>query len=121
MSFTLTDLGDGIPDLQVSGWNWSPVVEIIRRSNLVPEGKIFHLTYQGSIVRIDREEAQALAAHFKEILGRVPLDGRVLGNGSVVTETFEQLHERGEPYSISRSCIEQMAEFCENCQGFRIY
>ena len=121
MGFILTDLGEGIPDLQISGWNWKPIVAIIQRSNLIPEGKIFHLTYQGSIVRIDEEEAQALAVHFKELLGRVPLDGRVLGDGSITTETFEQLHERGEPYSVARTCIEQMADFCGGCKGFRIY
>ncbi len=121
MGFILTDLGESIPDLQISGWNWKPLVAIIQRSNLIPEGKIFHLTYQGSIVRIEKEEARTLATHFIEMLSRIPLDGRVLENGSIVTETFEQLHERGEPYSVARSCIEQMANFCSNCQGFRIY
>ena len=121
MGFTLTDLGDSIPDLQITGWNWKPVVAIIQRSNLIPEGKIFHLTYQGSIVRIEQDEAVALATHFQDLLNRIPLDGRVLADGSIVTETFEQLHERGEPYSVSRTCIEQMANFCSACKGFRIY
>jgi hypothetical protein len=122
MSFILSDLGNPDParDLHISGWHWRPLVEIIERLNLLPEEKIIHLTTQGSTVQVSEEEARALAGQLREILKVLPENGRLLSGGTVVTETFEELHERGEPYSVSHRTIEKFIVFCETCQGFKI-
>ena len=125
MGFDITDLVDDNKILFVNFWNWRPTVEIIRAANLLDDERLEGLHQQISATRISRDEARAIARYLhKVVLPTLHPESRVRLDGTVTTEPddgtfYRNPEDVSRNYSATRNWLENFANFCATCDGFK--
>jgi hypothetical protein len=121
MSWTL-DRPDGA-DLDVNAWNWRPTLALFEQNGLLDDEKLALLEYNVTVA-ITPDEARRIASFLDGYLGAVPLDGRVLVDGSVTSEPDDfQLHrdDLARNYSATAAWLRELRDFCRGAEeGFTV-
>ncbi|WP_225773309.1 hypothetical protein [Inquilinus sp. Marseille-Q2685] len=121
----LIDNGDADHDFSINWWHWRAIVEAVRRTKVLPSGRVDGL-HQACVGELDAAEACAVGHAIRTLLcptlgegERLLLDGAV----SIVPPDGVFHREPGEMhknYGTDRATLEAFAAFCERCAGFRV-
>ena len=119
MSWTLETPGG--ESLAVNAWNWRPTLELLERSGLLDADTTEMLGYNIA-VELTGEQARRIAAFLDTYLATAPAEGRVLLDGSIVTEpdTYEfHRDDLGRNYSATVGWLTRFRDFCRTAtDGF---
>jgi len=117
MSWTL-ETPDG-ESLDVNAWNWRPTLELLERSGLLDADTTQMLGYNVA-VELTGEQAQRIATFLDTYLATAPAEGRVLLEGSIITEpdTYEFYRDDlGRNYSATVAWLTRFRDFCRTATG----
>jgi hypothetical protein len=125
MGITLFDQRtDGIV-FDINFWHWRAIVEAIRSLGVLPANRVdgLHEQFNGELAE---DKARIVATAIRErLLPSLGNDERLLVDGRRTTEPddgtfYQQPGEQHKNYSTDRRVLEQFAQRCETCGGFRI-
>jgi hypothetical protein len=127
MSFTLHDLGSENFQFSSNVWNWKAALEIIKSVDIVSEGKIRQMSYNGTGVKVDVDDAHAIGEAIRnKILPKLPEKGRMFADLRITDEPddmtlFRDDDEQWKNYSVTRDWLNEFSEFCLRSKGFQIF
>lgn len=127
MSFTLHDLGSENFEFTANVWNWKAALEIIKSLDIVSEGKIRQMGYNGTGVKMEVDDAHAIGEAIRNsILPKLSPEGRMFADLRITDEPDDMtLHrdddEQWKNYSVTRVFLEEFSEFCLRSKGFQIF
>ncbi len=127
MSFTLHDLGTENYEFSANVWNWKTVVELIRRFDVISEGKIRQMGYNATGVKLDMDEAQLIGQRLRaEILPKLEPNKRIFADGTITEEPddmtlFKDEDEQWKNYSVGYNWLKDFADFCLRSKGFQVF
>jgi hypothetical protein len=106
-------------------WHWRAIVEAIRSLKVLPEGRVdsLHDAYVGELTE---GESRAVAKAIREqLLPTLAVGERLLLNGRRTTDPDDGvMHynpvDQHKNYSTDRRVLEEFANCCEACSGFRV-
>jgi hypothetical protein len=109
----------------INFWHWRAIVEAIRSLKVLPEARVdaLHEQFNGELAEA---EARAVAAAIREQLLPTLGEGeRLLLDGGRTTEPddgtfYRDPAEQHKNYSTNRRVLEEFAQCCEVCGGFRV-
>lgn len=125
MGMTLFDQKSDAIVFDVNFWHWRTIVEAIRSLEILPEKRVDAL-HEQFVGELTQEEARAVAAAIRErLLPTLADDERVLLDGRRTTEPddgtfYRDPAEQHRNYSTNRRMLEEFANCCETCGGFRV-
>ncbi|MEO8574090.1 MAG: hypothetical protein ABI481_08970 [Pyrinomonadaceae bacterium] len=127
MSFTLHDLGSDNFEFSSNVWSWKAALEIIKSVDIISEGKIRQMSYNGTGVKVDVEDAHAIGEAIRaKILPKIPEQSRMFADLRITDEPDDMtLHRDGDEqwknYSVTRDWLKEFSEFCLRSKGFQIF
>lgn len=127
MSFTLMDLGSENFELGASVWNWKPTLEIIKRFDIISEGKIRQMEYAATGVKIDLEDAHDIGRKIQEtILPKLEPNKRMFMDGSITDAPddgtiYRDEDEKWKNYSADYEWLKDFSDFCLKSKGFQVF
>lgn len=127
MSYTLTDLGSENFEFSASVWRWKAAVEVIRSLDILSEGSLRQMNYNGTGVKVAMDDAHDIGKRIQqEWLPRLAPGKRVYSDLSITDEPDDMtLHRDGDEqwknYSVSHDWLAEFAEFCLRSKGFQIF
>lgn len=127
MSFTLMDLGQESYEFRVNVWNWKPTLEIIKSFDIVDEGKLRQMTYNGTGAKFNLEEAREIGAKIRdEILPKLEPDKRIFQDLSITDQPddgtlYRDEDEQWKNYSTNYNLLKDFADFCLQSKGFQVF
>jgi hypothetical protein len=127
MSFTLMDLGSENFELGASVWNWKPTLEIIKRFDIISEGKIRQMEYAATGVKIDLEDAHDIGRKIQEtILPKLEPNKRMFMDGSITDAPddgtiYRDEDEKWKNYSANYEWLKEFSDFCLKSKGFQVF
>ena len=127
MSFTLIDMGSENFEFTASVWNWKAGLEVIKSLDVIGEGAIRQMTYAGTGVKIESDDAHEIGSRIRsEILPKVTPGRRMFANLSITDAPDDKtLHrdsdEEWKNYSVTHEWLEEFAEFCLKSKGFQVF
>lgn len=127
MSFTLLDLGAEAFELRANVWNWKPTLEIIKSFDIIDEGKLRQMNYNGTGAKFSLEEAQSIGERIEaEILPKLEPDKRIFADLSITDAPddgtlYKDDDEQWKNYSASYEWLKEFAEFCLKTKGFQVF
>jgi hypothetical protein len=109
----------------INFWHWRAIVEVVRGLAILPDERVeqMHEPFVGELTEV---EARLVGAAIRErVLPTLTDEDRVLLDGSRTTTpdggTFHrEPAEQHRNYSTTRTVLEEFAEACASCHGFRI-
>ena len=125
MGISLIDAADDSHVFKVNYWHWRTIVEIILKLKVLPNGRVEFLNapFSGHLSYDEAHQvAQALRGNMLESLKlgeRIYMNGKhtmAPDDGTIHTEPDKQ-HLN---YSISHEELEEFANYCAECKGFRV-
>jgi len=126
MSVILVDLGCDDHDCQINGWDWRPILQIIRLLQIFDADRLVRMGFNGGGAEVTEDEARLIAEFLEgEVLpllsdqDRVRLDLAVSNEGRWEGPIESAPQER--LYGASKECLVGFASFCRSCRGFRVY
>lgn len=127
MSFTLTDLRAEGFEFRANVWNWKPVLEIIKSFDIVDEGKLRQMNYNGTGAKFSQEEARSIGERLEnEILPKLEPNKRIFADLSI-TDTpddgtlYKDGDEQWKNYSTNYVWLKDFADFCLKSKGFQVF
>lgn len=127
MSFTLMDLGSENFELGASVWNWKPTLEIIKRFDIISEGKIRQMEYAATGVKIELEDAHDIGRKIQEtILPKLEPNKRMFMDGSITDAPddgtiYRDEDEKWKNYSADYEWLKEFSDFCLKSKGFQVF
>ena len=127
MSFTLMDLSSENFELGASVWNWKPTLEIIKRFDIVSEGKIRQMEYAATGVKIELEDAHDIGRKIQEtILPKLEPNKRMFMDGSITDAPddgtiYRDEDEKWKNYSADYEWLKEFSDFCLKSKGFQVF
>ncbi|HMQ03544.1 MAG TPA: hypothetical protein PKD26_06485 [Pyrinomonadaceae bacterium] len=127
MSFTLHDLGTENHEFNANVWNWKTAVELIRRFDVISEGKVRQMGYNATGVKLDIDEAHVIGKRIRdEILPTLEPNKRMFVDGSITDEPddmtlFKDDDEQWKNYSVNYSWLQDFSDFCLRSKGFQVF
>jgi hypothetical protein len=127
MSFTLHDLGSENFEFNANVWNWKAALEIIKSLDIVSEGKIRQMAYNGTGVKVDADDAHAIGEAIRNsILPKLSSQARMFADLRITDEPDDMtLHrdddEQWKNFSVTRDWLSEFSEFCLKSKGFQIF
>jgi len=127
MSFILMDLGSESFEFRVNVWNWKPTLEIIKSFDIVDEGKLRQMNYNGTGAKFTFEEAHKIGEKIRdEILPLLAPNKRIFSDLSITNVPddgtfYRDEDERWKNYSTSYDLLKDFAEFCLQSKGFQVF
>ena len=127
MSFTLMDLGSENYEFRANVWNWKTALEIIKSFDVVSEGKLRQMTYNGTGAKLEREEAHTVAEKIRDvILPQLEPNKRILMDLSVTDKPddgtlYRDEDEQWKNYSTDYEWLKEFSEFCLKSKGFQVF
>ena len=121
------DLGSENYEFRANVWNWKTVLEIIKSFDVVSEGKLRQMTYNGTGAKMDKEEAHLIAEKIRDvILPKLEPNKRMLIDLSVTDKPddgtlYRDEDEQWKNYSADYSWLKEFSEFCFNTKGFQVF
>jgi hypothetical protein len=116
-------------DLMLNWWNWRPLVAMLVRAGILPEGEREErclASFCGG--RLSAQEALRAAYYIEALLPTLEPDERVLLDGARTQEPInyhtpisELSHQEiWVSYSVKREVLAKFAEFCRRSGGFEV-
>jgi hypothetical protein len=127
MSFSLHDLGSEHFEFNANVWNWKAALEIIKSLDIISEGKIRQMSYNGTGVKVDIDDAHAIGeAIRKSVLPKLTPEARMFADLRITDEPDDMtLHrdddEQWKNFSVTRDWLNEFSEFCLRSKGFQIF
>ena len=127
MSFSLHDLGSENFEFNANVWNWKAALEIIKSLDIVSEGKIRQMSYNGTGVKVDIDDAHAIGEAIRNsVLPKLSPEARMFADLRITDEPDDMtLHrdddEQWKNYSVTRDWLNEFSEFCIRSKGFQIF
>lgn len=127
MSFSLHDLGSEHFEFNANVWNWKAALEIIKSLDIVSEGKIRQMAYNGTGVKVDVDDAHAIGEAIRnKVLPKLSPEARMFADLRITDEPDDMtLHrdddEQWKNYSVTRDWLNEFSEFCIRSKGFQIF
>jgi hypothetical protein len=125
MTVILVDLADDRHDWQINGWNWRPILALLREAELISDEQLERMGSAGCGGQLGASEALKAAAYMRrEILPRMKDGERIHANGQISTippqpRLISTLSSH-EHYAARKSSVEAFVTFCETCAGFNV-
>ncbi len=127
MSFTLMDLGQESFEFRVNVWNWKPTLEIIKSFDIVDEGKLRQMNYNGTGAKFSLEEAHEIGEKIRnDILPKLEPNKRIFSDLSI-TDTpddgtlYRDEDEQWKNYSTNYNLLKDFSDFCLQSKGFQVF
>ena len=127
MSFSLHDLGSEHFEFNANVWNWKAALEIIKSLDIVSEGKIRQMAYNGTGVKVEIDDAHAIGEAIRNsVLPKLSPEARMFADLRITDEPDDMtLHrdddEQWKNYSVTRDWLSEFSEFCIRSKGFQIF
>lgn len=127
MSFTLLDSGAESFEFRANVWNWRTALEIIRSFDIMSDGKIRQMEYNGTGVKLDLNEAHLIGEKIRdEILPKLEPDKRIFADLSVTDAKddgtlYKDNDEQWKNYSADYDWLKEFSEFCLRSKGFQVF
>lgn len=127
MSFTLHDLGSENFEFSANVWTWKAALEIIKRLDIVSEGKIRQMGYSATGTKVEADDAHAIGAAIQnKILPKLSEKGRMFADHRITDEPDDMTLHRDDDdqwknYSVTREWLSEFSEFCLTSKGFQIF
>ena len=127
MSFTLMELGSENYEFRANVWNWKTALEIIKSFDVVSEGKLRQMTYNGTGAKLEREEAHTIAEKIRDvILPKLEPNKRMFADLSITDAPDDRTLYRDEDeqwknYSAGYEWLKEFSEFCLKSKGFQVF
>src|ERR1700739_1061070 len=125
MGFMIFDLEDKSRFKSVNFWNWRPTLALISSFKLLDDERLERMGMSCVGATVTQSEARAIAKALRERVlpglgdaDRVKLDLAVTGTPD--DGTLYRGDETEKNYSATRAWLQEFAEFCETCRGFKI-
>jgi hypothetical protein len=124
MGISLRDLKQEDHWFQVNFWNWRPIVELIRRLDILPDERAVALHEPFCNNGLTKAEANLVADALEaRVLPTLGDHERVLLDGARTSEPDDFVFHRTEQfknYSTSRAVLERFITYCRTCSGFEV-
>lgn len=127
MSFTLMDASSENFEFQANVWHWKTALEIIKSFDILSEGKIKQMSYNGTGAKLEKDEAQLIGEKIRdEILPRLEPDKRIFADLSITDAPDDGTLYRDEDdqwknYSASYEWLKDFSDFCLKSKGFQVF
>ncbi len=127
MSFTLMDLGSESFEFRTNVWNWKTALEIIKSFDVVSEGKLRQMTYNGTGAKLEKEEAHLVGEKIRdEMLPKLEPNKRILMDLSITDKPddgtlYRDEDEQWKNYSTDYEWLKEFSEFCLKSKGFQVF
>ncbi len=127
MSFTLMDLGSENFEFRANVWNWKTALEIIKSFDVVSEGKLRQMTYNGTGAKLVKEEAHLVGEKIRdEMLPKLEPNKRILMDLSITDKPddgtlYRDEEEQWKNYSTDYEWLKDFSEFCLKSKGFQVF
>jgi hypothetical protein len=124
VSFILIDRGDCNHDLQINGWHWRTVLELLRIHNSLPESTIERMGIGGIGTTLEKSELNSVSAVLRKIIPDLSPDEWILPDGAVTNNPEDPKLLSGlqndAAYRTNRLVLEEICEFCDTAAGVLI-
>lgn len=127
MSFTLHDMGSENFEFTANVWKWKAALEVIKRLDVISEGKVRQMGYNAMGVKIDPEEAHIIGEKIRDtVLPQLEPNKRIYADGTVTDEPddgtiYRDDDEQWKNYSVSHEWLKDFSDFCLRSKGFQIF
>ena len=127
MSFTLMDLGSESFEFRANVWNWKPTLEIIKSFDIIDEGKLRQMSYNGTGAKFTLEEAHEIGEKIRdEILPKLEPNKRIFSDLSITDAPddgtfYRDEDEQWKNYSTSYILLKDFSDFCLQSKGFQVF
>ena len=127
MSFTLLDLGSENFEFNANVWNWKATLEVIKSFDIVSEGKIKQMNYNGTGVKLDKDETHIIGEKIRdEILPKLEPNKRIFADLSITDAPddgtlYKDEDEQWKNYSASYDWLKDFSDFCLKSKGFQVF
>ncbi len=127
MSFTLMDSSSENFEFQANVWNWKTALEIIKSFDILSEGKVRQMAYNGTGVKMEKDEAHLIGEKIRdEILPKLEPNKRIFSDLSITDAQddgtlYRDEDEQWKNYSASHDWLKDFSDFCLKSKGFQIY
>jgi hypothetical protein len=125
VGMTLFDQKTDAIVFDINFWHWRAIVEAIRSLRVLPDSRVDAL-HEHFLGELTQDEARAVGAAIRErLLSTLADDERLLLDGRRTTEPddgtfYRDPSEQHKNYSTNRRVLEEVAQCCETCGGFRV-
>jgi len=127
MSFSLHDLSSDNFEFNANVWTWKAALEIVKSLDIVSEGKIRQMSYNGTGVKVDVDDAHAIGEAIRnKILPKLAENGRMFADLRITDEPDDMTLHRDDAdqwknYSVTREWLKEFSDFCVQSKGFQIF
>ncbi len=127
MSFTLIDLGSQNYEFRANVWNWKTALEVIKSFDVVSEGKLRQITYNGTGAKIEIEDAHLVGEKIRDsILPKLEPNKRIFMDLSITDQPddgtlYRDDDEQWKNYSADYEWMKEFSEFCLKSKGFQVF
>lgn len=117
-------------DLMINWWNWRPIVALLVRTGILPEGeRAERCSANGCGGHLTVEEAARAAEHIECLVAAMKPGQRVLFDGEITDQPldFEKpisewtKADEWNHYSAKYDVLKKLAAFCRASGGFTVY
>ena len=127
MSFTLIDNGSENYEFSANVWTWKTTLEIIKKFDLLSDGKLRQMEYNATGVKLEKEEAHLIGEKIRdEILPTLAPNKRILMDLSVTDQAddgtlYKDDDEQWKNYSTNHDWLKDFSDFCLSSKGFQVF
>lgn len=121
------DMGSENFEFTANVWKWKAALEVIKRLDVISEGKVRQMGYNAMGVKIDPEEAHIIGEKIRDtVLPQLEPNKRIYADGSVTDEPddgtiYRDDDEQWKNYSVSHEWLKDFSDFCLRSKGFQIF
>lgn len=114
-------------EFQANVWNWKTALEIIKSFDILSEGKVRQMAYNGTGVKMEKDEAHLIGEKIRdEILPKLEPNKRIFSDLSITDAQddgtlYRDEDEQWKNYSASHDWLKDFSDFCLKSKGFQIY
>lgn len=114
-------------EFQANVWNWKTALEIIKSFDILSEGKLRQMAYNGTGVKMEKDEAHLIGEKIRdEILPKLEPNKRIFADLSVTDAQddgtlYRDEDEQWKNYSASHDWLKDFSDFCLKSKGFQVY
>ena len=127
MSFTLLDLSSENFEFNANVWNWRTTLEIIKSFDILSEGIVRQMEYNGTGVKLEKDDVHLIGERIRDqILPKLEPNKRIFSDLSVTDAPddgtlFKDEDEQWKNYSATYEWLKDFSEFCLKSKGFQVY
>ncbi len=127
MSFTLLDLSSENFEFNANVWNWRTTLEIIKSFDILSEGIVRQMEYNGTGVKLEKDDVHQIGERIRDqILPKLEPNKRIFSDMSITDAPddgtlFKDEDEQWKNYSATYEWLKDFSEFCLKSKGFQVY